>query len=464
MASNRESKGTLINQDLVSRVAGMTRQKTTWFSAEKPLPPSAPSSAEGRRFDYPTGYNIAIQPRAYEPLSFGTLRNLADGYDLMRLAIETRKDQLESYEFEIIGTKKNPASEKELYAIQKFFEYPDNEHPWPQWLRAVLEDMLVLDAVSIYLRRARGGQLFALELVDPATIKRVLDDTGRTPIAPDPAFQQVLKGIPATNYTTDEMFYFARNYRTNKVYGFSPVEQVIMTVNIALRRQLHQLNYFTEGNVPEALAGVPDTWSLDQIQKFQKYWDTLIEGDLAAKRHLKFIPLDATKVSFTKQPELKDLFDEWLARIICFCFSLPPTALVKETNRSTSEQTADTAKEEGTMPWLNFLQITMTQIIKRHIGVEGAEFRWVQRQSTKPRDQAEVDKIYIDAGVYDENEVRARMGMKELTEEEQQERRARRMPPALQDANMPGQKVGQAKPGPDQSVTPIPTESKGEVK
>jgi hypothetical protein len=95
--------------------------------------------------------------------------------------------------------------------------------------------------------------------------------TGRTPLPPDPAYQQVLKGLPAVNYSRDELIYAIRNPRTNRVYGYSPVEQIIMTVNIAMRRQLSQLQYYTEGNIPEAMIGVPDPWNPDQIRQFQDY-------------------------------------------------------------------------------------------------------------------------------------------------------------------------------------------------
>jgi len=76
------------------------------------------------------------------------------------------------------------------------------------------------------------------------------------------------------------------------VYGFSPVEQIVMSVNIALRRQLHQLQYYTEGTVPEALIGVPETWTPDQIAQFQSYWDALLTDDTASRRHARFVPAD----------------------------------------------------------------------------------------------------------------------------------------------------------------------------
>jgi hypothetical protein len=47
-----------------------------------------------------------------------------------------------------------------------------------------------------------------------------------------------------------DIVYRPRNVRAHRVYGYSPVRQVLMTVNIALRRQLWQLDYFTEGSIP----------------------------------------------------------------------------------------------------------------------------------------------------------------------------------------------------------------------
>jgi hypothetical protein len=38
-----------------------------------------------------------------------------------------------------------------------------------------------------------------------------------------------------------------------------------------------------------------------------------------------------------RQPPLKDQYDEWLARIICYAFSVPVSPLVSRVNRATSE-------------------------------------------------------------------------------------------------------------------------------
>jgi len=65
-----------------------------WFGPLAPMAPLAPPAVAGRQFDYPPGYNLIARPRAYEPIGFPELRALADAYDLVRVIIETRKDQL----------------------------------------------------------------------------------------------------------------------------------------------------------------------------------------------------------------------------------------------------------------------------------------------------------------------------------------------------------------------------------
>jgi hypothetical protein len=282
----------------------------------------------------------------------------------------------------------------------------------------LVEEMLVIDAMCVYPRETRGGQLYGFELVDGATIKRVLDNTGRTPLPPDPAYQQILKGIPAVDYTRDSLFYRVRNPRVWKIYGFSPVEQVITTVNIALRRQVSQLSYYTEGNVPEALAQVPDTWTPKQVTEFQLNFDSMMDGDLAAKRKLKFIPA-LKQIDFPKKELLKDEYDEWLARIVCFAFSISPSALIKQVNRASGEQMADTAKEEGLIPVLTSISSFMTQLLVR-AGYAGLKFRFKVVNKVAPLEQAKIDQAYVDLEVDTPDEIRIARGKEPLTPEERE--------------------------------------------
>lgn len=388
------SKKTPLSQGFISRVAAGVRYAFTgnadgWFDAGEPLAPVA-QQAEGRRFDYEPFYNVGhSKPREREAIGFTQLRALADNYDVLRLVIEKRKDQMESLKWtiqkrDVESTKDNESQRKDRKVDEAiaFFQSPDKEHTWADWLRILLEDLFVIDAPCIYPRKTLGGDLYALEVIDGATIKRVLDNTGRLPLPPDTAYQQILYGMAAVDYTADELIYRSRNNRSYKVYGYSPVEQIIMTVNIALKRQLHALEYYTAGSVPDALVGVPETWAADDIKRFQEYWDLLLSGETAERRKMRFVPGElARNFKETKQPPLKDVYDEWLARVVCFAFSVEPTPFVAQVNRSVAETSREQSLSDGMSSLKNWVKALIDDVLARYMDMAAYEFVWQEEES-----------------------------------------------------------------------------------
>ena len=94
----------------LGRLAGLAKRRITQFrdvfqpdqgifSPGYPLVPPEPERV--RLWDFPVGYNTIYTPRAYEAIGFDELRALAESHDITRLAIETRKDQIEKLEWMI---------------------------------------------------------------------------------------------------------------------------------------------------------------------------------------------------------------------------------------------------------------------------------------------------------------------------------------------------------------------------
>jgi len=393
---------------------------SSWFGPLAPISPLAPTDVAGRQWDFPAGYNLNTQPRSYSAITFQDLRVLADGYDLLRTVIETRKDQVAKMRWSIAPRdKKARGVVRKKAQIEAFLAKPDGCHGWVDWMRMTLEDLLVIDAPALYLQRNRAGDLLALDPVDGATIKPVIDDWGRTPepqstngvVTYPVAYQQILKGYPAVDYTTRDLLYRPRNVRTHRVYGFSPVEQIVATVNIALRRQVSTLDHYTEGNVPDSLIGVPDTWTPDQIRQYQSYWDSMFEGNLAARRRAKFVPGGVAKTFIqTREPELKGEFDDWLARLVCFAFSISPQSLVKQLNRATAETQQQVAEEEGLAPILDWVKSLMDGILETEFDSPELEFAFQLDREVDEAQQAEILRGYVSSGQMTINESRAIRG------------------------------------------------------
>jgi len=453
---------TPIDPSIIARVSAGIRYAFTgdapdWFGPQQPLQPLAPPNAPGvagRQLDFPVGYNTRVTPRVEEAVSFAQLRALSENCDVLRLVIETRKDQLSKLCWKIVPTDPKAQPDARCEQLTELFSEPDHEHDWDDWLRMLLEDLFVLDAPTLYVRRTLGGQIYGLEPVDGSTIKRVIDQAGRTP-QDGPAYQQVLKGVPAIDYTLDELIYKPRNVRTHKIYGYSPVEQIVRTVNLALRRTLHVMEFYTSGSVPDALASVPKEWNPDQIAAFQRYWDLMLNDDLAARRKLRFIP-DGVKYVPTKDAILKDEFDEWLARIVCYAFSVSPQWATKQMNRATAETAHEQALQEGIAPIQNWVKSLMNRIIKgpRFYGYTDLAFAWEEEEAVDPLAQAQINQIYVAAKVVTPDEVRADLGREPLTAEQKEELNPP-PPPMLAEPGVvsAASKPGKGKPD-DETVDP----------
>lgn len=352
-----------------------------FFGPGQPQWPYGPPGQIGRTLDYPVGENIRIQPRQQESLTYFDLVQLADNHDVTRLLIETRKDQMEGLESHIrpkgsTGKKGlNAHQQHRIDATEDLLRNPDGQNTFETWQRMILEQCLVIDATSIYIDRSEPETGTKFRPIDGATIKRVIDGRGNTPLPPDPAYQQIIKGMPAWDYSTDELIYFPRNKRVSRLYGCSPVQQLYITINMALRRQASVLEYFSEGNIPDAFATVPDSWNSQQIVDAQMAFDSLYSGNTAMRRHMKFLP-GGTKYYPTKEITLKTEFDEWLARIACFAFSISPSWLAKSTNRASAQTIAEAAVIEGLLPLMRWFRSLMNYIIQHPSCLNQHDLEW----------------------------------------------------------------------------------------
>ena len=328
--------------------------------------------------------------------------------------IETRKDQLAKMRFTIRPIDPKQKVDARCAEVESFMRLPDGENTWDTWLRMLLEDMFVLDAATVYPWLRNNGKPYRFEIIDGSTVKRVLDDHGRTPVAPQPAYQQVFKGVVATQYTIDELIYAPRNRRSHKVYGYSPVEQVLLTVNIAIRRALFQLQYYTEGSTPDLLFQCPPNWNMAQIKDLNSWWQSTLAGNTAQRRKAQFVPNGVTPIN-TKEGVLTDKYDEWLARVICYAFSVSHQAFVAQMNRATSESAQQQALEEGLYPIMQWVKGIVDRLIWKYFQYDDLHFVWQDQDVVAPDIQSQIDDRNVRNGSITINEVRAKRGDEPIT-------------------------------------------------
>jgi hypothetical protein len=133
----------------------------------------------------------------------------------------------------------------------------------------------------------------------------------------------------------------------------------------------------------------------------------------AARRGTMFVPGRAPVD--TKENALKDEYDEWLARVVCYAFSISPQAFVKQMNRATADTAKDIAAEEGLAPIMQWVKCLVDYIIAKYFNAPDLELGWDDERDHDPLQQAQINKIYVDAKVLHPDEVRADLGRDPLT-------------------------------------------------
>lgn len=439
---------------------GLPRPDSTFQTQMGPLAPMLPypldrarqgeQFPEPRIYEYPVGVNLPTFPGDGKRIPFAQLRQYADLYDVARRAIELRKTELSSLTWDIVL---DPDRMKELgrdaYAteraqLRQFWSQPDNNYfDLSAWLRAIMEDFLVIDAVSIYPVRARGKGWFGsgiaeLRLIDSSTIKPILDITGGTPRPPDVAYQQYLWGVPRVDlaafaaqpdpatdtgelvgeYTSAELLYLKMNPRTFTPYGFSNTEHAMITILTALKRKEWMLSYFDDGSVPALFVSMPEKadWTPDQIERREANLNATIAATMGGKWQIKFLPPGATP-NPVKPPVLSDDFDQLLMQTICMCYDVTPAEmgfLPKSGlgGKGLGDSMENLQQRKSLIPSARLIERVFDRINHRLLGApRDLLFRFNELEPAEDKErQANIDKIRISVGLKTIDEIREANG------------------------------------------------------
>lgn len=415
---------------ILDRVKGaaayaMMGDPRAFFPPGYPLLPQAPAVAAGRQFDYPFYYNVQIQPRAYESVSFDLLRSMSESHDLLRTVIESAKNRIAFQEWSFMsadeeqkkGGKKNvPAGTQDrMKWATNFFRRPNMREPFAVWAKALIEDMLTIDAMSVYNKPTLSGSPHSFEYLDGATVNVKLDYWGHEPDAPETAYQQILKGLPALDYTSDDIVYMPFNRRTHKAYGYSPVEQIMVTINIAIRRQWWQLQKYVSGAHTPYLIKTPPDWSPDQIDAAQQWYNTQFVDNMAQKWRAILLPNGCEPLTMgIKDIDEKGDMDDWLAGLICYAFSVDRSELIKPMNRASAQHGGAQADKEGFAPFSQFFEQSMNELVYRCFGYEDIRFKWRQEEDMFTQEKSAAIQIYANIGCLMIDETRELLGMDPL--------------------------------------------------
>ena len=376
---------------------------TSTFGPGRPLNPIWGYSRRPRGFDYPAGVNITTQPRAaYNRPSFDTLRAIINAYDIAQTCIAHKIDSLRSMDLQF---KPSDVSEGDvdlpMKAARAALESPDRELPFDLWLAKFMDGVFRYDAGCLYRRRNRAGQVIGLEVVDGTSVTPYIDEHGRKPAPPAPAYAQIIKGIPWDDLTTDDLIYAPFRPQTDSPYGLAPIETILLTANNDLRFQWHMLNYFTAGSMPAGFLTAPtNATTPDQVAEWQAYWDAFMIGDQEAIRQIKLVE-STMKFSQARDATFDENFQLALIRRTCAAFGVVPNdlGLTMDVNLANGETQMDVQFRVNDRPVQRFVEKLLTNYLQRDLGLPvKVEFDDGQEKEDRLT-EAQAWQVYIETGM-----------------------------------------------------------------
>ena len=410
---------------------------------------------EPRIFEYTVGWNLP--GRHTRLLPWKLLRDAADVIPLFRRCIGIRQDRIGALDWGIRLTKsaiqkaerENPGTPRveleqmlrddmagEIDRAEQFWHMPDrrNRVGWSAWLRRLLEEVFVVDALSIYPVYTYSGGLHSLEILDGTTIKPLLNERGGRPEPPAPAYQQVLWGYPRRDLVTetspsgeqgtlipsDQMIYEPRNQRVWTPYGYSPVEQALADGELYMHRHRWMTLEYTEGTMPTTLFEVSADARLSpqQVAELESYFNNLHSGDSAQRHRANFLPpgIVPSKEAANTAERYKPDYDLYLIKLVASHFdtTLPELGFTESKGLGSSgyhegQENVQERKDQALVKWLRRL---LTEISRNHLGTpEELEFYFLGLDDEDEAAADEVEQNRLNGGVITINERRDRLGL-----------------------------------------------------
>lgn len=428
-----------------------------------PFPPASPlipalinqprpdGRAEPRKYEFPVAWNLQIVEQRNIP--FRVLREVADGADIVRKCVEYNKSVISGMNWDIVinedavarvmaeqgvGSTKAAQLVREKYsaeitAAKDFWRMPDrmNGMTFREWMMMALEEVLVIDALSIYPNHSMDNKtLHSLEILDGTTIKPLLNAHGSRPMPPHPAFQQILWGFPRGEFTAsadadgeftaDDLIYVPRNRRSFTPYGYSPVERCLNLVDLYMKRLHWFRTEFTDGVMPD-LAVETDIDFGDNPQLLKAYEQVLnddLAGNLEQRRRARMFAKGMHPVPLgTSDAKYSDTFDNFLVKSICGHFGVMPTQIgfTPETGlggKGHQDGEASTAEIAGMRPLISWVEDLCNYLSHGFIGMpRDLAFKFTMATQDDELQEAQRRQMELFSGQKTWNEARSEMGL-----------------------------------------------------
>lgn len=334
----------------------------------------------------------------------GTYRHWARYSPWVRAAINIRKDQIASADYEIGPYNETKPYSKRLAAhIKSIFDSPNpRDRSFRAFVTPILDDLLTLDGGSVEIVGSLMEPVRYLYPVDSEWVRVARHWTGIDAAEPR-YFWYPNNSNSHSAWRNADFIYLMTNPVTYSPLGISPLEVLRLSVEAQLagseynRRQV-------QSAVPEGLLHLGEGVPGEKVDQFR----TFMAQEVLGKGAMAITGGGKEPKWFSFRHTNRDMqFAEWMRFIITevavvYGLSIQDFQQLFDINRSTGETQAQLSEDRGLRPLADLVQDEFTQQVVWHKSFGGPDnnlaFRFTRLKIKESYDKAQINKIAM-AGV-----------------------------------------------------------------
>ncbi len=375
-------------------------------------------------------------------ISYDVLRRTANSVHIARICINTLKEKITKTKWVIQPIDQlKKVDQTQIDKVTELLRYPNPTDSFRTLLDKMLEDLLVLDAVSLEKTRFPNGELAQLYFVDSATIRPVFNEYGvsdiEIPLKTEKegnttlpvSYVQILNnsqyGGPESGdiiaaWPKRDFIYFHQHPQGAMDafgYGLSPLEGVVSVVANILNADNYNSTYFEEGAFPPVIIQLIGTVNQRDLEAYREYMNQELTGNFHRPAIMATKGADGVKIHNLKDLTNNDMqfmdYMMFLARLLCAAYGMSgqDIGLTDEVgSKNVSETQKDLSEGKGYGSILTLLKEQFNDIIWRDFGFKDIEFDWVAPDSTDPVSSSTIYDLALKNGTLTINEVRQKSG------------------------------------------------------
>ena len=330
----------------------------------------------------------------------------------VNMVVNAIKKQLSVIKWEVVASDEEDETDytQIIDDVTTFLKYPNSNHDtfWDVW-GPFIQDVLEMDAGTIWKGRNIGGDLTELYVYDASRFRMDVDKIGRIN-----GYWQYALTIPDGRpkfFDKADMIYGQISRNTEYYpYGWSPLQSIQQEVEVLMQSTRYNKEFFINNAIPDGI--VVAKMDKDSLKRLKSTWESSIKG----KAHkLLFLNNDADfkpmKVS-NKDMDWKEM-QKWYFHTVFGAYGLSPmeVGFYEDGNRATGESQERITIRNAIAPYMRLIEQKINrEIIPDLTGNDDVKFKFVPKDDVTEKLENEQIMAKLNANVYTINEVRKMEG------------------------------------------------------